>query len=489
MPDSNYRPEGDRFGGSTQVPGTDDIAAVTPAGVSLLDGDENADERDFVPPKGRLMGTLSLGISMSIDSSEGGVSRTFFPQIMNAFGLGDAALGLLNALGSAARMAFGPIWALAADRFGRKMILFVVTGLWGLWTVATGFATSWTMLLVLYSIALIGTVAGEPILNGLLGSMYARSERGKAFGTVRATSAALGFVITPLLGQFGANPEGWRYAMFAMGALSIISGILILIFVHEPKKVASDDREELKAEAGMFKLSDAPKLFKIPTLALIAGMLPFVTSLVLFGFMSQVWARNLGYGVTNASYLATIMSVGSTVSALLGGFLGDRFVKWFGHKGRIMLFQIYAVTFAIITALTMYVPQWWDPDITPGNGQVVTNSPSVVYYVMVFLMGLVFSIGFSGCVLPMVSSVCPVQLSATSFAVLFSLIQGALTTVYSLAVGGIAQSIGNLQLTLLYFVSIPYLINAVFWFLFYKYYEKDVHLQKERTRQIEAGTF
>ena len=29
-------------------------------------------------------------------------------------------------------MAFGPIWAIAADRWGRKRILFVVTGLWGL---------------------------------------------------------------------------------------------------------------------------------------------------------------------------------------------------------------------------------------------------------------------------------------------------------------------------------------------------------------------
>lgn len=94
-----------------------------------------------------------------------------------------------------------------ADRFGRKRVLFIVTGLWGLWT-ATGFANSWTMLLVLYSIALIGTVASEPILNGLLGSLYRRSERGRAYALVRATGAIIGFIITPLIGQFGANPRG-----------------------------------------------------------------------------------------------------------------------------------------------------------------------------------------------------------------------------------------------------------------------------------------
>ncbi len=489
MPDNNYRPEGDPLGGATQVPGTDDIAAVTPRGVSIVDGDESQVEEAFVPPKGRLGGTLALGVSQSIDNSEGGVSKTFFPQIMNAFGLSDAELGLLNALGNAARMIFGPVWAMLADKFGRKLILFVVTGLWGLWTIGAAFTQSWTMLLLIYSISLVGTVASEPILNGLLGSLYARSERGKAFGTVRSVSSALGFILTPALGQFGGDPNGWRYAFITMGVLSIISGILILIFVKEPKAVATDDREELKSEAGMFKWSDAAKLFKIPTMALIVPMLFLVTSLVLFGFMGQVWARDMGYGVKNGSYLYTVFQIGATISALLGGFVADAFVKKFGHKGRIILFQIYAVLFGVIIAATMYFYHLWDNDIVPGDGQVVTNDPSIMYYVMVFLMGLVFSIGFSGCVLPMVSSVTPKQLSATSFALLFSLVQGGINVLYSLIIGNVSKAIGSLPLTILVGVSIPYFINAIYFFLFYRTYEKDVNLQAERTALIEQGKF
>ena len=67
---------------------------------------------------------------------------------------------------------------------------------------------------------------------------------------------------------------------------------------------------------------------------------------------------------------------------------------------------------------------------------------------VVFVTGLIFSWGFSGCVLPMVSRVCPKQLAATSFAVLFSLVQGLITAIYSLSAGAISQAIGNLQLTL-----------------------------------------
>ncbi len=494
MPDNNYRPEGDPLGGSTQVPGTDDIAAVTPRGVSVVDGDETDEERDFVPPKGRMGATVALGVSQSIDNSEGGVSKTFFPQIMAAFGLGNTELGLLNALGNAARMIFGPVWAMLADKFGRKLILFVVTGLWGFWTIGAAFTQSWTMLLLIYGISLVGTVASEPILNGLLGSLYKRSERGKAFGTVRSVSSALGFVMTPLLGQFGNNPEGWRYAFITMGILSLVSGVLILIFVHEPKKTASEDQEEMKSEAGMFKWSDAAKLFKIPTLALIVPMLFLVTSLVLFGFMGQVWAKDMGYGVVNGSYLYTVFQIGATISALLGGFVADAFVKKFGQKGRIMLFQIYAVLFGAIIALTMYFYAQWDSTVTaiPKDAPkelLKTSDPSLVYYVLVFLMGLVFSIGFSGCVLPMVSSVTPKQLSATSFALLFSLVQGGINVLYSMLVGVVADAIGSLPRTILLGVSIPYFINAVYFFLFYKNYQKDVDLQAERTALIEQGKF
>ena len=494
MPDNNYRPEGDPLGGATQVPGTDDIAAMTSRGVSIVDGDETDEERDFVPPKGRFAATVVLGASQAIDNSEGGVSKTFFPQIMAAFGLGNTELGLLNALGNAARMLFGPLWAIMADKFGRKLILFVVTGLWGLWTIGAAFTQSWGMLLLIYGISLVGTVASEPILNGLLGSLYKRSERGKAFGTVRSVGSALGFIMTPLLGQFGNNPEGWRYAFITMGILSLVSGVLILIFVKEPKKTVSEDQEEMKSEAGMFKWSDAVKLFKIPTLSLIVPMLFLVTSLVLFGFMGQVWAKDMGYGVVNGSYLYTVFQIGATISAIMGGFIADSFVRRFGHKGRIMLFQIYAVLFGIVIALTMYFYGTWNAlEPLPANakelGILKTGDPSLAYYALVFLMGLVFSIGFSGCVLPMVSSVTPKQLSATSFALLFSLVQGGINTVYALLVGVIADLIGSLPLTILLGVSIPYFINAIYFFVFYKNYEKDVNLQAERTALIEQGKF
>lgn len=107
---------------------------------------------------------------------------------------------------------------------------------------------------------------------------------------------------------------------------------------------------------------------------------------------------------------------------------------------------------------------------------------------LTLLLGLVFSVGFSGCVLPMVSNVVPSQLSATSFAVLFSFIQGGPTALMTLGLGFVAQTFSS-QMMFLWFVVVPYLLNALYWTLFYRVYPRDVELQKERSELVAAGRF
>lgn len=138
-----------------------------------------------------------------------------------------------------------------------------------------------------------------------------------ATGTVRGVSSVIGMALTPALGQLGDYDNGWRWAMVAMGVMSIISGILILVFVHEPERIESRIADD--PDAGVFKWSDAAKLFKIPTLVGMALMLPMITSLVMFAYQSTYWANDLGYGVKNAAYLYTIMQLGLVFSL---GFSG-----------------------------------------------------------------------------------------------------------------------------------------------------------------------
>ena len=334
--------------------------------------------------------------------------------------------------------------------------------------------TNFTWLLILYSISVVGTVASEPIINGLLPDLFKQSQRGRAYGTIRAIGTGVGIIMGPAVGLFARgddpSPDAWRYAMWTMGGISILSGVLIAMWVKDPRENTAT--EGMLAEAGTFKVSDGIKLFKIPTVSLLAGMVVMVTSLVLFAFYPNFLVVERGLSIFQATIAMSVFSVGAVCSSYLGGRLADVFVRKFGEKGRIMLMQLYLVSFAATVALVTQIPY---------DGFLVAIP-------MNLLLGLVFSIGFSGCVLPMVSNVVPIQLSATAFAMLFSFIQGGVTALMVLGLGFVAEASSS-QTMFLWFVVVPYLLNALYWTLFYKFYPRDVALQKERSEQVTAGVF
>ncbi len=398
------------------------------------------------------------------DSMEGGLINTLFPVIAKALNLDIGALGLLSSISRWARMIFGTLWAVLGDKFGRKTIMVVMTGFWGIWTAAAGFAQDFTQLLILYTIGVIGTVAAEPIQNGLMVDMFDEDERGKAYGTLRTIGVAASVIITPLIGRLATWPtpeNGWRIGMFIMGGISVLSGILLLIFLKEPPRriVAGDP------DAGKFKLSDIKEIVKIPSFWLLAVMLLFVTSMVFFAFMVTYFVNVRGWQTAAAAVLYTVFMAGFAAGGLTGGAIGDFFQKKFGDKGRVMFMQIYLVSWAVMTFLFTQVD--WG-----------VQTPAV--YVMAFLTGLIGSWGFSGAVLPMVGQIVEPQYAATTFALLFSFIQGAITATYLLLIKPLATTLGSLDKVFLYMLCLPYLVNAVFWTLFYFTYPKDVQKRKAR---------
>lgn len=410
--------------------------------------------------KARSGAMLAFAFGQVSDNMEGGLINTLFPVIMKALNLDVGALGTLSSLSKWARMIFGTLWATIGDKYGRKKVLFWMTGVWGLWTAAAGLAQNYTQLLILYAIGAIGTVAAEPIQNGLMVDMFEDEERGKAYGVLRSVGTIAGLFLTPAIGQLSNVSDGWRYGMFAMGGISLISGILIALFVKEPpRRVVTGDPDE-----GKFKFTDVSKILKIPSVWLLAIQLLFITSMVFFAFMVTYLVQVRGWTTAEAAVLYTVFMAGFGISGFFGGALGDLFEKKLGPKGRVTMMQIYLAAFAGMTFLMTQI-DW-------GHG--------FVFYVVVFLTGLVGSLGFSGCVLPMVGSIVEPQYASTAFALLFSFIQGAITAIYLLLIGPLVRALGGLDKVMFWMVSVPYAVNAIFWFVFYGPYPKDVAKRKAR---------
>jgi MFS family permease len=417
-----------------------------------------------------------LSILQMVENAEGGLINSLFPVIRADLGLTLGNLGLLTSIGKFARMLFGPLWAMLADRFGRKLIL-VVTALWGVWTMASGLAQDFNGLMILYAIGVLGTVAGEPISNGLVSDLFKPNERGKVYGTMRSVTGGASVLLTPALGQLAGIPDnqGWRIGMYIMGGIAVVGGLLTWMFVEDPRKAGGIAKtataDEPAAAAGKeegFKFVHVPRLLAIPTVALLAVQLLFITSLVLFAFQVVFLTDVRHYSTQEATVLTSVFFLGFTVSSFVGGLLGDWFARWNPRTGRVTLMQIYLVAFAVMSFLAMQI-DW------PSK---------VLEYGVWLLFGLFGSIGFSGCVLPMVSTVVLPQYRSTAFALLFSFIQGAMAALLSLALGGLADQFG-LRPVMLGLVTIPYAINAVFWFLFYRFYPQDMERMKQ---QLTAET-
>lgn len=403
---------------------------------------------------------FAFAIGTMSDSMEGGLINTLFPVIAQALSLEVGALGTLSSISKWARMLFGTMWAIVGDKYGRKRIMVLMTGIWGLWTAAAGLAQNFTQLLILYTIGVIGTVAAEPIQNGLMVDMFDEDERGKAYGTLRTIGVGASLVLTPLIGQLANVQDGWRIGMYIMGGISLISGILLQIFLKEPpRRVIAND-----PDAGKFKLADIKQIVKIPSFWLMAVMLLFVTSMVFFAFMVTYFVKVRGWETASAAILYTVFMAGFALGGLTGGALGDLFQSKFGDKGRVMFMQMYLALWAVMTYL--YIQIDW------GLGAPV--------YIVAFLTGLIGSWGFSGAVLPMVGQIVEPQFAATTFALLFSFIQGAITAIYLLLIGPLTKALGSLENVMFWMVSVPYAVNAVFWTLFYFTYPKDVQKRKER---------
>ncbi len=342
-----------------------------------------------------------------------------------------------------------------------------MTGVWGLWTIAAGLAQNFTQLLILYTIGAIGTVAAEPIQNGLMVDMFDEDERGKAYGTLRTIGVGAGLILTPLIGQLANVENGWRYGMYGMGIISLVSGLLLQIFLKEPpRRIVVGD-----PDAGKFKMSDIKQIAKIPSFWLMAVMLLFVTSMVFFAFMVTYFVKVRGWSTPAAAVLYTVFMAGFAVGGLTGGTIGDWFQKRFGDKGRVMFMQLYLVSWAIMTYLFTQI-DW-------GMG--------IPVYIIAFLTGLIGSWGFSGAVLPMVGQIVEPQYAATTFALLFSFIQGAITAIYLLLIKPLSKALGSLDRVFLFMVCLPYAVNAVFWTLFYFTYPKDVQKRRARMAAQSAG--
>lgn len=189
----------------------------------------------------RARSLIALGFGFFIDSAEDLALPMLFPAIRNSLGLLYSHLGLIDNVRIIFQTFSGPFWGMLADKYNRKWILVIGTGVWGIWTALCGLVDSFWQLMVLRVVACIGLGCLYPAAFSILGDIFGPKDRGKAMGAISAIGM-FGIVVGALVfGELTAIPEiGWRIGLVGLGAMSVLSGVVIAILIKNPVRGAAE---------------------------------------------------------------------------------------------------------------------------------------------------------------------------------------------------------------------------------------------------------
>jgi MFS family permease len=408
----------------------------------------------------------AVGTAQFVDAAEGNIISTLFPSIKETLNLSVGNLGVILSANRILGLIAQPIWAMLADRYSRKMVLVWITGVWGLWTILAGFSGNYQMVLIFTVLSGIGLLANGGTKGSLIADAFPKEERGKALGAIWAI-ASVGVVIAILI--FGPLAEisglGWRIAYWLFGGLSILSGVIIWIFVDEPVRgsteaaydgVSDEAVEELEAKHP-FELQKVKAIFKIPTmwvvwLKSIPGEILWV-SMVRYGV---TWlADERGISPSLAAYALGTLTIGLGLGGILGGRLGDWADRKNPNSGRAVVGQS-AWGLAVISALILFLIDW---------------TSVYIYWLLFMLLGFCMQVSSSGSDKPMKLAVVLPEIRATSDGV-----SGVIATLVNASAALIIGQLGDrLTLTpvLTWSVIGASVFLALIWFAYYITYRKD----------------
>lgn len=260
-------------------------------------------------------------------SSDLGFSMTDFGWIMAVFTLGYALFQT-------------PAGKLADSKGARGVIAGIVT-IWSFLTAFTGFAWSYTSMLVIRFFFGAGEAGAFPALSKVVYNWFPISERGIIQG-INFSGSRIGAAFAMPLVAWMLNEIGWRHTFLVFGAFGILYGVSwFLIFREKPEQgkfIGSKELEYItknrqQSEPGVKKALPFSTILK--SLTMWKTMVQYICSNFTFYF-SLTWMypyiqERFQLGLVEAGFYTSIPLIAGAVGNWLAGILVDaiyRNGKW-----------------------------------------------------------------------------------------------------------------------------------------------------------------
>lgn len=273
------------------------------------------------------------------------IRYVFYDQMIQTLGCTNAQLGMLNTVCSTIYIVTTIPGAYLADKFdAKKIILFSISGITILTYIYAAFVTSYTMAMVVWACQPIVLMPYWGALIKYINSLGGEESAGNSYGVY--------YLINGLAGAFGnafplwiSKYFGYRGAVVSIGTITLISTILVWLFLDSEKDKLA--RGEAMEGDEPIRLKYVKYVLKWPGTYIV-----FFAYLTTYTIYSNVSYFNpylidvIGIDPDVSSIYAVLRNYGAMVVAPLGGFMADKVFKstskWF-----VTAFAISGVMFAV----------------------------------------------------------------------------------------------------------------------------------------------
>uniref|UniRef100_A0A6N2LB27 Major facilitator superfamily (MFS) profile domain-containing protein n=1 Tax=Salix viminalis TaxID=40686 RepID=A0A6N2LB27_SALVM len=371
-----------------------------------------------------MKGRKILGVSLSIllinmaaimERADENLLPAVYKEVSEAFHAGPSDLGYLTFIRNFVQGLSSPLAGILVINHARPTVLAVGTLFWALSTAAVGASQHFLQVAFWRAVNGFGLAIVIPALQSFIADSYKDGVRGTGFGLLNFIGnlggIGGGVLATVMAGQKYWGVQGWRFAFIMMASLSLLIGLLVYLFVVDPRKTIGAnrdtsenfERDELIEKGNSYESSIwteswtatkavmKVKTFQIIVLQGIVGSLPW-TAMVFF----TMWFELIGFSHNKTAALLSVFAVGCSLGSLLGGLIADRMSHVYPHSGRIMCAQFSAV---------MGIPfSWFLLKVIPQS-----VSSYFTFAVTLFMMGLTISWNGTAVNAPIFAEVVPVK--------------------------------------------------------------------------------
>ena len=264
--------------------------------------------------------------------------------LQDAFGLSEAGLARLTAIGVGMTGAGGLLFGWLSDRLGRRASLGFAIAAFGLGNALCGLAPSAAWLLAGRALAGLGVGGTWGGGQALMGETFPPALRGR-YGAIAQTGAPVGLGLAAVAGSFLAPVVGWR-TVFLVAALPLLA--LPLLRQVPESDLWLEHRRRPAARRPILAQLVAPDLAGLFTRAFVLTALDMSSYWFAIIWLPRYLQKQRGLSIFGSGWWTLIFVAGSLAGYVSFGWVSDL-------VGRRKAFALYcAITAAGLAMVTVF---------------------------------------------------------------------------------------------------------------------------------------